>query len=92
MQIQDLVKGGQLLRQKVASVAEWIRASKASYLWLGFSNKAFGFLMLKYAFSHIVETFFLIFGITSTPKADKNRITYCTSINLKYSYILHLAA
>ena len=36
--------------------------------------EAFGFLMLKYAFSHILETLFPLF-LTSilTPKVDKNR-------------------
>ena len=53
--------------------------------------EAFGFLMLKYAFSHILETLFLSF-LTSilTPKVDKNRTLEFTSINLRYSYILHL--
>ena len=53
--------------------------------------EAFGFLMLKYAFSHILETLFLSF-LTSilTPKVDKNRTLEFTSINLRHSYILHL--
>ena len=53
--------------------------------------EALGFLMLKYAFSHILETLFLSF-LTSilTPKVDKNRALEFTSINLRYSYILHL--
>ena len=53
--------------------------------------EAFGFLMLKYAFSHILETLFLSF-LTSilTPKVDKNRALEFTSINLRHSYILHL--
>ena len=52
---------------------------------------AFGFLMLKYAFSHILETLFLSF-LTSilTPKVDKNRTLKFTSINLRHSYILYL--
>ena len=72
--------------------------SKASYLQPGAraclrALEAFGFLMLKYAFSHILETLLLSFLISSsTPKADKNRTLDCTSINLKYSYKLHLAA
>ena len=53
--------------------------------------EAFGFLMLKYAFSHILETLFLQFLTSiSTPKVDKNRTLHCTSINLRHSYILHL--
>ena len=53
--------------------------------------EAFGFLMLRYAFSHILETLFLQFLTpTSTPKVDKNRTLDCTSINLRHSYILHL--
>ena len=51
----------------------------------------FGFLMLKYAFSHILKTLFLSF-LTSilTPKVDKNRALEFTSINLRHSYKLHL--
>ena len=53
--------------------------------------ETFGFLMLKYAFSHILETLFLLF-LTSilTPKDDENRALEFTSINLRHSYILHL--
>ena len=53
--------------------------------------EAFGFLMLKYTFSHILETLFLSF-LTSilTPNVDKNRALEFTSINLRHSYILHL--
>ena len=49
------------------------------------------FLMLKYAFSHILETLFLSF-LTSilTPNVDKNRALEFTSINLRHCYILHL--
>ena len=63
--MQDLVKGGpQVLRPKVADVAKRSRASEASNLWprsraLKWALEAFGFLMLKYAFSHILETLFL---------------------------------
>ena len=51
--------------------------------------EAFGFLMLKYAFSHILETLFLSF-LTSvfTPKVDKNIALEFTSINWRHSYIL----
>ena len=94
MRIQDLVKGGpQLLRPKVADVA---KRSRASILRLGSrahlrALEAFGFLMLKYAFSHILETLFLLF-LTSilTPKVDKNRALEFTSINLRHSDMLHL--
>ena len=97
VRIQDLVKGGpQLLRPKVADVAKQSRASKASNLRPGSRARlraleAFGYLMLKYAFSHILETLFLSF-LTSilTPKVDKNRTLEFTSINLRHSYILHL--
>ena len=88
--------GPQLLRPKVADVAKWSRMSEASNLRLGSraclrALEAFGFLMLKYAFSHILETLFLSF-LTSilTPKVDKNRALDFTSINLRPSYILHL--
>ena len=65
VRIQDLVKGGpQVLRLKVADVAKHSRASEASNLRprsraLKWALEAFGFLMLKYAFSHILGTLFL---------------------------------
>ena len=56
--------GAQVLRPKVADIAKWSCASKASKLRPGSraclrALEAFGFLMLKYAFSHILETLFL---------------------------------
>ena len=52
--------------------------------------ETFGFLILKYAFSHILETLFLSFlTASSTPKTDKNSTSHCNSINLRYFYILH---
>ena len=88
--------GPQLLRPKVADIAKRSRASEASILWPGSRARlraleAFGFLMLKYAFSHILETLFLLF-LTSilTPKVDKNRALDFTSINLRHSDMLHL--
>ena len=97
VRIQDLVKGGpQLQRTKVADVVKRSRASKVSNMRPGSRARlraleAVGFLMLKYAFSHILETLFLSF-LTSilTPKVDKNRALELTSINLRHSYILHL--
>ena len=97
VRIQDLVKGGpQLLRPKVADIAKQSHASEASKLQPGSrahlrALEAFGFLMLKYAFSHILETLFLSF-LTSilTTNVDKNRAFKFTSINLRHSYILHL--
>ena len=97
VRIQDLVKGGgHLLRPKAADVAKRSHASEVSNLQPGSrvrlrALEAFGFLMLKYAFSHILETLFLSF-LTSilTPKVDKNRTLEFTSINLRHSYILHL--
>ena len=97
VRIQDLVKGGpQLLRLKVADVAKRSHASEVSNLQPGSRARlraleAFGVLMLKYAFSPILETLFLSF-LTSilTPKVDKNRALDFTSINLRHSYILHL--
>ena len=65
--IQDFVKGGgggpQLLRQNVADVAKQSHMSKVSHMRLGSRAclrdlEAFGFLILKYAFSHILETLF----------------------------------
>ena len=57
--IQDLVKGG-----GPASEAKSCQCSKASNLQLGSraclrALEAFGFLMLKNAFSHILETLFV---------------------------------
>ena len=97
VRIQDLVKGGaQLLRPKVADIAKRSCVSEASILQPGSRARlraleAFGFLMLKYAFSHILETLFLLF-LTSilTPKVDKNRALDFTSINLRHSDMVHL--
>ena len=97
MRIQDLVKGGpQLLRPKVADVVKWSHASKVSNLQPGSrahlrALEAFGFLVLKYAFSRILETLFFSFLIfILTTNVDKNRALEFTSINLRHSYILHL--
>ena len=88
--------GPQLLRPKVADIAKRSRTSEASILRPGSRARlraleAFGFLMLKYAFSHILETLFLLF-LTSilTPKVNKNRALDFTSINLRHSDMLHL--
>ena len=88
--------GPQLLRPKVADVVKQSCASEVSILRAGSrahlrALEAFGFLMLKYAFSHILETLFLLF-LTSilTPKVDKNRALDFTSINLRHSDMLHL--
>ena len=97
VQIQDLVKGEpQLLRPKLADLVKRSRVSQASNLQQESRTRlraleTFGFLMLKYAFSHILETLFLSF-LTSilTPKVDKNRALEFTSINLRHSHILHL--
>ena len=56
--------GLQVLRPKVANVAKQSCVSEASNLQLGSrahlrALEAFGFLMLKYAFSHILEILFL---------------------------------
>ena len=59
VQIQDLVKGG-----APGPEAKSCRCSEVSNLWPGSRARlraleAFGFLMLKYAFSHILKTLFL---------------------------------
>ena len=59
MRIQDLVKGG-----APGAEAESCRHSEAesrerSEQFAAGVQEAFGFLMLKYAFSHILETLFL---------------------------------
>ena len=57
-----LVKGGsQLVRLNIADIVQHSHVREASYLWLGSRDhlrtlEAFGFLMLKYAFSHILNT------------------------------------
>ena len=77
-------QGGQLLRSKVANVAKRSCVSRASHLQPGWALEAFGFLMLKYAFSHILQTPFLSFLTdSSTPKTNKNSTLHCTSINLQ---------
>ena len=48
------------------------------------AQEALVFLMLKYAFSLILETLFLT--PSSTPKTDKNRTLHHSSINLRYFY------
>ena len=58
------LRGAQVLRLKVANVVKQSCASEASNLQPGSraclrALEAFGFLMLKYAFSHILETLFL---------------------------------
>ena len=64
VRIQDLVKGAKVLRPKVADIAKQSSTSTVSNLQLGSrahlrSLEAFGFLMLKYEFSNILETLFL---------------------------------
>ena len=51
----------QVLRPKVADVAKQSHTSEVSNLWPGsrVCLRAFGFLMLKYAFSHILQILFL---------------------------------
>ena len=56
--------GPQVLRPKVADVAKWSHAREVSNLRPGSRARlrtleAFGFLMLKYTFSHILGTLFL---------------------------------
>ena len=88
--------GGPASEAESCRRSEAWRASEASILQPGSRARlraleAFGFLMLKYAFSHILETLFLLF-LTSilTPKVDKNRALDFTSINLRHSDMLHL--
>ena len=61
--IQDFAGGRAFLRTIVADVAE-SHVSQANHLWLGDrlgALEASGFSMLKYVFSHILETLFLSF-------------------------------
>ena len=97
VRIQDLVKGGgpaseaESCRHSEAESRERSEHSAAGVRARLRALEAFGFLMLKYAFSHILETPFLLF-LTSilTPKVDKNRALDFTSINLRHSDMLHL--
>ena len=97
VRIQDLVKGGgpaseaESCRHSEAESRERSEHSAAGSRTHLRAREAFGFLMLKYAFSHILETLFLLF-LTSilTPKVDKNRALDFTSINLRHSDMLHL--
>ena len=57
-------RGPSLQGLKVADVSELSHMIEASYLWLGSrahlsALEAFGSLMFKYAFFHILETLFL---------------------------------
>ena len=76
------------MRPKVANIAKWSHVRGASHLQPGSraclrALEDFGFLMLKYVFSHILETLFLSFlTASSTPKTDKNSI-------VRYFYTLH---
>ena len=70
--------GAQLLRPKVADVVKQSSVFEMSNLWPGSralkqALEAFGFLMLKYAFSHILEALFLRFYTSIlTSEVDKN--------------------
>ena len=90
VRIQDLVKGGPASEAESCPHSE-TESRKRSEQSAARALEAFGFLMLKYAFSHILETLFLSF-LTSilTPKVNKNRALEFTLINLRHSYILHL--
>ena len=63
--------------------------NSATFKW---ALEAFGFLMFKYLFFQILETLFLsFFTAISTPKTDKNstlHTLHCTSINLRYFYVI----
>ena len=67
VRIQDLAKGwDQLLRPKVADIVKQSYMSRVSHFQPGFRDHlralvTFGFLMLKYVSSHILETLFLSF-------------------------------
>ena len=96
VRIQDLVKGGpaseaESCQLREVELGEQSEQSAARVQGPLKALEAFGFLMLKYAFSHILETPFLSF-LTSilTPNVDKNRAIEFTSINLRHSYVLHL--
>ena len=97
VKIQDFAKGGSSFWDlKLLMWQSGVIQVVQAILWPGsraYSRalEALGFLMLKYTFSHIVETLFSLFLTTSlTPKSDKNNIyiSHCTSINLRYFYAI----
>ena len=54
---------------KQVQIQDWVKGGPASE-----ALEAFGFLMLIYSFSHILETLLLLFlASILTPKVDKNR-------------------
>ena len=72
VRIQDLVKEGAPASE--ADIAKRSHTSEVSILQPGSRARlraleAFGFLMLKYAFSHILETLSLIFDIYFNTKS-----------------------
>ena len=88
--------GVQLLRPNVADVAQQSHASRATNLWLVSraclrTLEAFGFLMLKYAFSHILETLFLSHFGQLVQHQKLIQIAHCTVLQSiwEYFYILH---
>ena len=91
-------RGPQLLRPKVADVAKRSCASEVSNLRLGSralerALEAFGFLMLKYAFSHILETLFShfwhLFSHQKLIKIEhKNLLQSIWDILIYYTYFL----
>ena len=71
-----LPRGPKLVRTKVADVVKWSHVSEVSYLQPGSrvhlrALEAFWFLMLKYAFFHILS----FLTASSTSKVDK-KIVY----------------
>ena len=64
--------GPQLPRLKVADIVKQSPVSEVSYLQPEWALEAFEFLMLKYIFSHILDTLFLSFLTSrSRPKTPK---------------------
>ena len=87
VRIQDLGQASEI-QSCLCSEASNLRLGSRAHLR---ALETFGFLIPKYAFSHILEALFLWFlASILTSKVDKNRTFDCTSINLRHSYILYL--
>ena len=82
----------QLLRTNQHSKAEsckWSELLAAGVQGLLKRTGRFGFLMLKYAFSHILQTFFILFlTASSTLKTDKSSTLHYTLINFRNFYVI----
>ena len=59
------------------------------YAALEWTLETLGFLMLKYAFTHIIETHFLHLWHIIKHQKLKNKAVHCTPIKLEYLHIIY---